>query len=58
MKYPYTVNHNGVWYPAGADVPTEDTHPSDAKAGAKPVAKAEKTIVPKQRGRKKASIKE
>ena len=26
MKYPYTVNKNGVWYPAGADVP-EDTSP-------------------------------
>lgn len=24
MKYPYIVNKNGVWYPAGADVP-EDT---------------------------------
>ena len=26
MKYPYIVNKNGVWYPAGADVP-EDTSP-------------------------------
>ena len=24
MKYRYTVNHNGVWYPAGSEVP-EDT---------------------------------
>lgn len=24
MEYPYIVNKNGVWYPAGADVP-EDT---------------------------------
>lgn len=24
MKYPYVVNHNGVWYPAGYEVP-EDT---------------------------------
>lgn len=24
MKYPYVVNHNGVWYPAGSEVP-EDT---------------------------------
>lgn len=24
MKYRYTVNHNGVWYPAGYEVP-EDT---------------------------------
>lgn len=21
MKYPYTVKHNGVWYPIGTDVP-------------------------------------
>lgn len=21
MKYPYIVNKNGVWYPAGAEVP-------------------------------------
>ena len=27
MEYPYIVNKNGVWYPAGADVP-EDTSPS------------------------------
>lgn len=26
MKYPYIVNKNGVWYPAGADVP-EDASP-------------------------------
>ena len=23
MKYPYIVNKNGVWYPAGADVPDD-----------------------------------
>ena len=27
MIYPYIVNKNGVWYPAGADVP-EDTSPN------------------------------
>ena len=26
MKYPYIVGKNGVWYPAGADVP-EDASP-------------------------------
>lgn len=26
MKYPYIVNKNGVWYPAGTDVP-EDISP-------------------------------
>ena len=25
MKYPYIVNKNGVWYPAGAEVPEEAT---------------------------------
>lgn len=23
MKYPYIVNKNGIWYPAGAEVPQE-----------------------------------
>lgn len=23
MKYPYIVNKNGIWYPAGADVPED-----------------------------------
>lgn len=23
MKYRYSVNHNGVWYPAGAEVPKD-----------------------------------
>lgn len=29
MVYPYVVKYHGVWYPAGAEVPTEDTHLSD-----------------------------
>lgn len=24
-KYPYIVNNNGVWYPAGAEVPAKPT---------------------------------
>lgn len=24
MEYPYIVNKNGVWYPAGADVPEDN----------------------------------
>lgn len=24
MKYPYIVNHNGIYYPAGTDVPVGD----------------------------------
>lgn len=26
MEYPYIVNKNGVWYPAGADVPEDTSH--------------------------------
>ena len=26
MIYPYIVNKNGVWYPAGADVPEGTSH--------------------------------
>ena len=26
MIYPYIVNKNGVWYPAGADVPEDISH--------------------------------
>ena len=26
MRYPYIVNKNGVWYPAGADVPEDISH--------------------------------
>ena len=24
MKYPYIVNKNGIWYPAGAEVPEDN----------------------------------
>ena len=26
MEYPYIVNKNGVWYPAGEDVPEDISH--------------------------------
>lgn len=26
MKYPYIVNKNGVWYPAGTEVPEDISH--------------------------------
>lgn len=29
MKYPYIVNKNGTWYPAGAEVP-EETEPQES----------------------------
>lgn len=36
MKFPYIVNHNGVYYPAGADVPveaaTKPEEPEETKA--------------------------
>lgn len=25
MKYPHIVKHNGVWYPAGAEIPDDAT---------------------------------
>ena len=27
MKFPYIVNHNGTYYPAGADVPVGEAVP-------------------------------
>lgn len=29
MKYPYIVNKDGVWYPAGTEVPEDSFHKSD-----------------------------
>lgn len=29
MKYPYIVNKNGVWYPAGTEVPEDTSHISE-----------------------------
>lgn len=45
MKFPHVVNHNGIWYPAGADVPvgepvkeTKAVVIEKAEEPAKPVA--------------------
>ena len=29
MKYPYIVGKNGVWYPAGADVPEDNQNTNE-----------------------------
>ena len=34
MKFTYKVKHNGVYYPAGADVPIEETSGEGVKAPA------------------------
>ena len=53
MKYQYTVKHNGVWYPAGMEVPM-DTHPVEDRPVEKPTEAAEepkKAVVEKKGGR-------
>ena len=54
MIYPYTVKHNGVWYPAGAEVPTDDTHLSDVNTEGTAVKNEQPTVeIPaKKRGRR------
>ena len=37
MEYPYIVNKNGVWYPAGADVPEDTSHITADNLKEKPV---------------------
>lgn len=32
MKYQYEVKHNGIWYPAGADVPVGMPKPAETEA--------------------------
>lgn len=32
MKFPYIVNHDGSYYPAGSDVPVGETVPEVAEA--------------------------
>ena len=40
MKYPYIVNKNGVWYPAGAEVP-EGAAPHNKESDQKQYTKTE-----------------
>ena len=37
MKYPHIVNHNGVWYPAGTEVPVDAPKKEEPKVEVKPV---------------------
>ena len=41
MKYPFTVKHNGKYYPAGADVPVGETAPRATEDPKKEDVKAE-----------------
>lgn len=50
MKFPYTVVHDGVWYPAGTEVPTGETPSKTIEAPKTDESKtAEKTTA--KRGR-------
>lgn len=51
MKYPYTVVHNGKWYAAGTEVPT-DTKTSDVVESPKSDSKEKDEEVTVRRGRK------
>ena len=53
MIYPYIVNHNGVWYPAGADVPVGTFVQESVEEETEKVEEAETPVLePKRRGRK------
>lgn len=57
MKYQYTVKHNGVWYPAGEEVPTDDTHLNVTDtADTANAPKPNNEIVAKKRGGRKPRI--
>lgn len=53
MIYPYSVKHNGVWYPAGADVPVGNFISEPVEEETEKVEEAETPVLePKRRGRK------
>lgn len=53
MIYPYSVKHNGVWYPAGADVPVGTFIPEPVEEETEKVEEAETPVFePRRRGRK------
>lgn len=41
MKYPHIVKHNGVWYPAGVEIP-EDATPVLVEDVPKPIEEPKK----------------
>lgn len=51
MVFPYTVKHNGVYYPAGTDVPVE------GKPKAEPKVEDEPKAEPKQKTESKKPFK-
>lgn len=54
MKFNYQVKHNGVVYPAGADVPVKDEQkPRAEEIGSKEIEKVEKDPVKPKAGLKK-----
>lgn len=44
MKYSYTVKHNGVYYPAGADVPVGNPAPKKEEVKAEPKAQVKPSV--------------
>ena len=48
MKFRHLVKYNGVYYPAGADVPVGEDNPVVTKAKEEVVAEVEQPIVEKQ----------
>ena len=46
MKFDYSVKHNGIYYPAGANVPIEDNSGEGVKAPAVSSGKVEETVKP------------
>ena len=46
MKYAYLVKHNGVYYPAGTDVPVDGTSKVNEKIKEETVEKAEEVVTP------------
>lgn len=41
MKFDHLVKHNGIYYPAGADVPTEETKKSEGVKAPAPLVSGE-----------------
>lgn len=41
MKFNHLVKHNGIYYPAGADVPTEETKKSEGVKAPAPLVSGE-----------------
>jgi hypothetical protein len=53
MKFNYRVKHNGIVYPAGADVPVGNIEPKQADNGSKEAEKVENKPVKNKAGNKR-----